>query len=1176
MKKNLPGVWGVPHYIKKNLLKMKLTLLVVCLCAFSVMASSQKVTLNVADVALNIALNQLKNQTGVRILYDVGQTRNIQCKDFQFHEVELKEVLDRLLEDTSLDYQIIDGVYVIRELLPLDKGVKVSGQVVDGKGIPLPGVSVVLKGTTTGVATDVNGNFELIVSGVENPVLVFSFVGMKTSEMVVAGGKPVRVVLEEDARVMDEVMCTGVQTISRERATGAFKRIGAETLNQTLTSDFTSRLAGKVAGLQVDQNNKITIRGRGTIISNTEPLIVVDGFPIEGGIETVNPDDIENVTVLKDAAAASIWGVRAGNGVIVITTRKGEKNGKSAFDISYTLTVDQKPDIGDLRLLQGEESIEHQLELLKKKYWEPYSIINYNAPVNKVQEAYYNTLLKYGMEQSFDQIIANSDFQAEMERLKRADLPGQFSDKLLRNALKSRLNAVFRGGTERSDFYLSALYNFNKDAAVGNRDNEVQINMKHNYQALRNLTFSSVVSLHYGTKEENGIEETELIYEMPFHDLTDAKGKRIQYYMVDPWEGKRREEMGYLPYTTNMLDVVDQNDHVTKSFTARLQAALTLKIIEGLNVETRFQYERGHSKEENFMNASHPEMRRLINTYTLVNDDGSLDLQFPLGGALHFTKNDFEAWTWRNQLTFNKGFCEDKHQVTALLGQEMRKYKFMGNSQSQYGYDNTSLTYVPMSEDLWRKYGYSTWGDFYGDEFPAFSSYRESDNRDISLYMNGAYTYGHKYTLSVSGRIDQSNIFGNDSKYRYNMIWSAGMSWKVSEEEFARKEWLDLLLLRLTYGIGGNVNKQFYPVLMGESRVDDLSGATYIALVNPANKNLKWETSRTLNIGFDFAAFSNRLNMTFDYYHKQGIDLLGRVALDPTNGFNSAQMNFASVVNQGFELSVSGKLLATEKFSWTLGGNITYNKNKVTKVDTEGTSEDDFLYPAHPGRGIAVKGKPLGRLYAYRYAGLNSSGEPMLWEDGKKIHFSEYSQKTEQLKYMGTTEAPCYGGLSTRLEYKGFGLSANATYKFGHKFRMPVSSVSTSWKNVTKEVANRWKKSGDESVTNIPYMKDGMYSWEQMTMEDYYIHADINVKNAAFLKLNELSVDYRFSGNMLAKLPLSSLSMSFQIRNVCQWVANDEKIDPETIHFDPEAYMDIYSYGLSDPRSFIIGVKATF
>ncbi|MEG0517240.1 MAG: SusC/RagA family TonB-linked outer membrane protein [Bacteroidales bacterium] len=1150
---------------RKKVLQCTTILLFSC----SVALNAQEIKLHYNNVPLKTVLKDLSKQSGYNFMYSSAlssTTEKISCS-IDSNIANIHEILQTLFKGKKITYTIKDKQVLLApaSITPannLPDKYKISGVVTDDTGEPVAGATIRIVGTDIYFFTKADGTYTLEAS--KGDRINVNSIGLKDFEFPVDGNKTTfNVTMAVDKLLLDEVVVTGYQTLSRDRVTGSFGSISAEKLNNTMTSDLISRLDGKVAGLQIKDGN-LTIRGAGSILSSTSPLIVVDGFPIENGLESVNPDDIQNVTVLKDAAAASIWGTRAGNGVIVITTKKGAKSSKTAISASYQFTISNKNKISNLRLLNASDAIDLDLELIQKNFWGP-DDVSWHSPVGKVQEHYYNALLESDFRYTFDDIIKDEKFNQNINALRQSEAHRQIEKYIYQNALQHRANISLSGGNEKSDYYVSGVIESNKGNAIRDLNTDFKLNLKYSYYLTKKLTLNTNASIFYSMAEQNGIDNYSIANSYSYHNLLDNNGEKIQYYMIDPWEGKRREAMGYLPYTNNMLDDIRENNKVSNNFSARLQASLNYEIIEGLNVNTKFQYERGFSKNEESQKVSHSSMRAMINAYTTISREGQLEYNFPLGGYYGVDNLSTEAWTWRNQLDYNKTFNKD-HQLMVLFGHELRKYKTVSNATNQYGYDFQAQTYTPINEGLLITGEYPTWLDFAPYGFSALNRYAEVDNRDLSLYANAGYTFKQKYSASVSGRMDQSNIFGNDSKYKYNVIWSAGVSWKISDENFMKANWIDNLVLKATYGLGGNINKNFYPVLMGRKDVSSYTGLAYLFLTNPENKNLKWETSKTTNIGLDFSFLKGRINGNIDFYNKRGDDLLGRVSLDPTNGFASATMNFASVENRGFEFNLNTTPVRTKNFTFTVGGNITYNKNTVIKVDDEGGADTDFLKQVP--EGIAIEGKPLNRLYAYNYAGLDENGEPLIYEKGEKVSWQNYSGNIDNLLYMGTTVAPWYGGINTSLSYKNFIFSALATYEFGHVFRRPTASPYSDSKGILEEITGRWKKPGDENHTNVPALTD-YYSYDEA--HEYYTKANLNVLSAAYIKLNEVSLAYNFSKNTLPKF-FSNLNVSFQVRNLCQWNKNKDDIDPQYISISRYGST---SYQFKEPVTFIFALKLT-
>ena len=564
----------------------------VFICGFSAMASSQKVALQVQNATLKVALNQLKNQTGVRMLFDADKADKVACADCRLENVELREALDRLLEGTSWGYQEIDGVYVVRELPPMAQAVRVSGKVVDEGGQPLPGVSVVLKGTTTGVATDVNGEFILMVPKAEGAVLVFSFVGMKTQELPVTADRPMHVVMVADSEQMEEVVVTGYQTISKERATGAYAIIDTKVLEQKPTANLSEALNGLVPGLavqssSVDGDLRFIIRGKGTLQDDqvdSDPLIVVDGFPISGysdsndPFSTINPNDVESVTVLKDAAATSIYGARAANGVIVITTKKGKAGNKLDITADAYWSVSSRPDLDYLFNMASAENQFRLVELINT--YEPINLPGSYDPylTPSARRTYYSA--PYAMLFELNRgNMTQDEYNAERQRLVDIADQGLWKDDLqeyiFRRMMHQQYNVALRGATERLNYSFSASFDDEKSYLQDNRNQRVLLNLSSSARLAKNLTFDLAINTAFEKEWANGTEITEIQeWLSPWTRLIDDEGNYVHVptsstvyepILMSEYAGKTPADWTYNPVQDRQYTDNRSKEGVSKS-----------------------------------------------------------------------------------------------------------------------------------------------------------------------------------------------------------------------------------------------------------------------------------------------------------------------------------------------------------------------------------------------------------------------------------------------------------------------------------------------------------------------------------------------------------------------------------------------------------------------------------
>lgn len=1153
----------------------------------SIYSQNQRVSFEFKEASILDVLNEIKLQTDLHFVYNEDKIDELRAINLEASNIRVDEVLEEIFKDTNLECRFQNDVIMIVDRKPVppvkekQEEKEIKGTVTDEKGVPLPGVSVFIKGSTTGAATDIDGNYSLDI-GQENAVLVFSFVGMQTQEIAYTGQVVLNVTLEEDASNLEEVVVTGYQTISKERATGSFVQLSEDDFEQRITTDFKSKLEGMVSGLYVDgETQEITIRGTGTVYGDSKPLIVVDGFPVEADLSTINPDDIKSVTVLKDAAAASIWGVKAANGVIVVTTKMGRRNSKVNINASYYLTVEEKPNFENMKFASSDVMVDLELDLIDAGQWDPASYATTIYRANEVQNAYW---LKWKGEQSMEGGISTSEYDALIEKLKNTNRYNQIEEYLLRSSLSHQLNVSMNGGGDKSSFFTSLAYNSNRFSSVGNSNDRVNINIRNEYDLSSRFKLSASANLTYNKGTSNGIPLNNFMWDDVYEALVDDEGNPAQYYVVNPAFGKEREGLGYLSYTTNDIDIMNQNDNTSNGFDARIQIGLNYNIGKGFNFDTKFQYERGYAKTRNYRETSHPETRQRINTYTLVDDyAGELIYQVPKGGWLMESKNDHEAWTWRNQLNYDKNWNDDKHQLSAIAGQEVRKYVTYTFSDEKMGYDPQTLKYTPMDESAWlSRMQDNAWYGPTGMVYNPFTNRAEYDNRDISFYMNASYTLNRKYTLTASARIDQSNLFGNDSEYKYNPLWSAGLSWKISDENFMQKlDWVDQLTIRATYGMSGNTNKNFYPTPMGISGVSYTTGIPYITLSNPENKKLKWETAKMINIGTDFSLFNNRIWGSIEYYKKASRDIIGRQTLDATNGWSAANTNFASINNYGYEVALNATPVKNKDFSWESNLNISHNKNKVVDVGIDGATTQNYMstissmeelnlyaqYNLLGFVGIPIAGKPISRVYAYKYAGLDDNGQPLIYnENDELVSWINFDGNKDALKYMGSSIPTFFGNFRNRFSYKGLSLALNFTYKFGHVFRAPKATVSTVSIGAYNNLADRWKKPGDETTKNVP----GINNYYQYSMDEFYKYGDLNVLSGDLIRLSDLSVDYDLPKKLINKTPFTDINIIAQVRNLWLWTANDQDYDPDAVasEFGMERF--------PAAKTFVFGIKANF
>lgn len=1124
MEKNRPDVRKIPHNVKKILLKMKFTLLLVALFSLSAVASSQKVVLNIQNTSLNQALIQLKNQTGVRILFDADKTEGVQCGNFRFEGVELKEVLDKLLEDTSFGYQEIGGVYVIRELPPLAKAVKISGLVTDRHDIPLPGVSVVLKGTTTGVATDVNGKFELLVPQPDRAVLIFSFVGMKTKEVNVSKDKPMHIILEEDAEVMDEVVVTGYQSIKSGRATGSFQILKSENIDNIFAVDFTKKIEGAVPGLMVNTDGSMVIRGKGTFQANTAPLIVVDGFPMESSTLNLNPADIDQITVLKDAASASIYGVRGANGVVVITTKRGGINNKLSVNASANIQIGQRPRLNDLETLGSKEHVELEWEL-------------YNAGVLNQALMYGN---KYSEVGGIYQHYSNgeiNEFQAmeQLEQYKNYNNRKDLEKYFYQNELIQQYNISMRGGSEKYSFYASAGFNDERTNLIGTDGWRMNFMVNNDIQLVKGMKLQIGLKGNYYKKNDNGVD---VVSEgiRPYIRMLDENGNYVNEYNGYVQQSVKDDltSKGYLDWDYNRLQTRKLNDNSLKGSNISANINLSADVFDGLNLSTGFVYETGADKKEDYHSLRTYYTRDLVNQFTYLDPQtGEMTHYLPKGGIL-FTDNSWlYNWTWRGTAAYTKSAGEFDFSLSA--GLEMSCFHTQGSQDYYYGYNPQTLTNIQVDIA-----SLNTGVPGYKGKSNLVSLYDKNYKTDIedryaSFFALGNITFKKKYDLFGSYRLDKTNLFGRSPEYRDNPSYSIGAKWTLSSESFLKVEQISRLALKVSYGVSGNIDKSTSPYLIGYEGSDYWTSQPSLSFSYPENPLLTWEKSYVWNAGIEFGFFNNRLSGSAEYYKKRSTDILSAEQVDYTSGwggtgYSSVLKNSATIINQGVDLNMNG-LIVDRELQYNMGLILSYNHNNVSAINRATATVSDLA------SNTPIKGQPADYVYAYRNAGLDKTGEPMVYNKaGEKLLWSNMGDlELDDIKFAGRSIAPVFGSWNHSLKYKGAFLDFMFTYKFGHKIRLPYTARSNNAQNqfVHKSIADRWQKEGDENKTWIPKISNS--NWESNQRQYAVSNSDRLIGDGAIIRLRSLNLGYNFKSLLKKSNVIKDMTLKLSGENLFYW-----------------------------------------
>jgi len=1161
MKKVLNKIRFDRPFLKFDL-KMKLTTLFL-FTTLTVMqagvsySQKAKMSLNASDMTVGKVIEKLEYTTDYRFVYNVRSVDLDRKIDVRLNDVSIETILNTIFKNTGTDYKI-SGSHIILTPKKTSEAVKavpekpvadfiVKGKVTDEKGIPLVGAAISDNGSGNGVQTDFNGDYQIITVGSET-TLAFAYLGYVRQEIKVAGRAVINVVLKEETLELGEiVLTTGYQNISAEKSTGSFSNLKAKDFQEQRLGSLNSILEGRIVGYQ---NGKI--RGNTSMNGLTTPLYVIDGFPIEStkfnqyysleeNLPNLNLEDIETITVLKDAAASSIYGARAANGVVVITTKKA-KAGRTNISFSSNLTVTpyrnytgnltDSGDIIDLEKgwaagnpnLQGTNASTYAKSLL--------------------QNAVFTS---QGMQTLLNGYAGNIS-QTEMNnRLNGLGAQGyKYYDDVARYAKRDQYfiqhNVSLGKATESNSFNASLTYKGNKFEDRYSDNESVGINLKNSTEITSWLTLDLGTYTNYSKSNTQAYNpfDPKFKYQM-YNQLVNDDGSNFTSTAASRYNTNTLTSMqtyGLYNMDITPMDEFGRNIDEGKNFLNRTFAKFNVRFNKAFTYNVMFQYEYAADRSSLTREKESYDVRATVNSLaTIANNKAVFNL--PYGDILKETNQFSNAYNFRQQLNFDKTI-NNVHDFTAIAGMEIRHTKVEYTDNTRYGWDEQTLSFTPVNQvDLLKVYGpifggYMSQNDFAAD--------RELVNRYVSFYGTGGYTYDRRYSVTGSLRWDRSNLWGTDNKYQNKPTWSTGAAWNIDKESFFHVNWINVLKLRGSYGIGGNVAKDSAPYLTAYYNPNNNVGGLQGGINSRPNPELSWEKTTTTNIGLDFSFFNNRLSGTFDVYNKKGQDLLANSNGVPTEGFgfSTYKINNGEMTNKGIETTLRGTIVKTASFSWDASVLYAYNKNKVDYVKVEAPVY--YLQLDYPSAYPRV-GNDFNTIYGYEWAGLNEKGLPQVYNAaGEKVKYNP--SDLNAVKDYGSTVPTHSGSFHTSVNYKNFSLSALFIYELGHKIRntfLPMLNNNysgalgdyvTDITTVNKNIVNRWQQPGDEAFTNIPravYEYDPDFTSDS---RDIYRYANINILDASNIRLSNVSLAYQMPRDIIKRIQLQDVRFNLNAENV--------------------------------------------
>jgi TonB-linked SusC/RagA family outer membrane protein len=1090
-------------------------------------AQNTKISLELKQQSIEDVFEAIKNQTEFKFFYNDTQLDVKRKVSVDVENETINKVLDQILEGTNCTYEVYQKQIIIKEIpkaIEQQEKIKLKGTVTDDKGEPIPFASVCFKGTTHGCVAALDGKFELEMNADPTAMLVVSCIGFETVEVPIGSKREFTIQLKSATEGLEEIVVTGYQTISKERTSGSFEKINSEDLETKIASNITDKIEGISSGVRVNSDGDVQIRGIGTFSANKKPLIVLNGFPIQGDINDINPNDIEDITILKDAAAASVWGARASNGVIVIRTKSG-KDPKPTVSVNISSSIHQKQNLSDLNLGTSSDLIDYQIASLQNGFISyiggDYATTSY-GPVVDLLKDYTDT--NYSEEDL-----------AIIESYRNKDVDKEFKDRFLRARQRNEFNVSISGKSDRNDYYASIRYENLNHFEKGNTDNKFNVYLKTGFDLSKKLKLNLSVNSFYTKMKMDGVGLGDYYNTFQYETIYDGDYLNTPRGITNEDKAKYAA-LGY-PYdwSYNLLRERENRDNERSILSNRVNLGLAYDIIEGLKFTGGLVYEHKSIKEENLYNEASYYTRDLVNNYTYQNAD-DLVSRIPKGSILHKTDDVQKAFTFRTQLNFEKDFAD--HRIIALAGFEMREETYSSDRFGAYGYSSQSLIQKDINYTELRPTISSPISD---QKVPNPIRFADVKDRFLSYYANASYSYKSKYVLNASIRLDDSNLFGASSEYRNVPLWSLGVNWRLAEEEWFDSDYIDRLNIRLTYGWNGNVDKSTSPFLTAALQQDVRTNINYANIINPQNPTLRWEKTSVTNLGFDFSMFKNRVSGSLDLYHKYSEDLLSRVTLNSTLGFSQAKLNNGEMLNRGIDLNTNF-LLVDREVKWNLGLNYSYNYNEVKSADvTDNTIFGYFL-------GELVEGNALQSQYSYKWAGLSNSGAPQVYDElGNIVGPDIELTNPDALKYHGSSIPTHYGSLRNSISYKNFSLSAMLTYNFGYVFQEPTVNYGVNLNNagpvyhVNKDFGRRWKQAGDN--TDVAAFPASPVT--RITYDRYNSLSSNNIKDASNIRFKEVILNYNVPKKVIGNTFLKSLVFGVQCKNIYTYTFADTDYDPD-------------------------------
>lgn len=1159
-------------------------------------------------------IKDLERQYHVSFVYDASQIQKEAYVKVDKGVAPLEAALKQL-KGSGISYKVMGDKVLLQKIVTVKPAAQneilIRGTVsVKSKAgtETLPGIHIHEKGTKNGTATGISGEYSIRVK--PGATIVFSMVGYKTREVAIGGRTQVDVTLDEDVSALQEVVVTGYQDVSKKLFTGAAATVNAKDVQRNGIADISRMLEGQVAGVSVQNVSgtfgaapKIRVRGATSINGDNKPLWVVDGIILEdvvnisneqlstgdpstlvgSSVAGLNPDDIESFSILKDASATALYGARAMNGVVVVTTKKGRKTeGKPVFSYTGNFSTYLKPSYEQFDIMNSADQMSVYLEMMNKGWFN-------HSEVSRAQDGgvfwkMYNKMYEY--DEASDSYALRNDAPSRQEFLQRyANVNTNWFDVLFKNSFMQEHSLSVNSGTEKSRIYASTSYLGDNGWSLGSNVKRFTGNLRGTFDLSNKL---SVELITQGSIRDQGAPGS------LGRNSNPVTGQYDREFDINPFSYALNtsrtltayDENGNLEYFNrnyapfNIVNELENNTMSLSMIDFKVQGGLKYKILDGLKYSFDGAYRYAKTDQEHMVRekSNMPMAYRAAGDGTIIENNRFLysdpdnpealpKVVLPAGGFYNVSSDNLKNYYMRHSLEFNKEFNRD-HTLNLFGSFELRS-----TDRQSRNFDGVGYQYdrggVPFIDPDYFKQSVESNFFYYG------MNYRY--DRYMSYMARASYSYKLKYSLNGTVRYDGSNLLGESRTARWLPTWNISGGWNIDQEEFFKNQKvLSRATLRGTYGLtasmGPATNSSL--VLRNQSTrrpyLSEIETAMQIDALE--NSELTWEKQYEANIGVDLGFLNDRASLTVDVYQRKGFDLIGAFRTSGIGGQVTKQANYADMESKGIEVTAGGTPLKTRDFSWRTQFNFGYNKGKITKLDNLPT-----IWSLITADGGPLVGHPYRGLFSVQFKGLDpNAGVPYFINEEGEESANVYLQdeNVSYLKYEGPVDPVFTGGFFNTFNYKNISLSALVTFSAGNKVRLDPSfgTSYTDLSAMSNDFVNRWVMPGDEMLTNVPAIVDRLVASQLGSVYPYntYNYSTERVADGGFVRLKQVMLSYQLPASAFKRLGITNSSLSLVGNNL--WlIYSDDRLNGQ----DPEFFRS-GGVALPMPRQFTLSLKLGF